>query len=707
MGGDPAGAAPDSSQYADGMRAIRESRWNDAESIFDRVAKEQGSHAAGALYWKAYAQEKGGQSKLALDTCVELRHSRPSSSWIEECGALEIEIRAKNNLPVPSNPTQSDEVKLLALNSLMNKNEPRALEEIAAILNGDSSEQLKQGALFILGNHHDDVTYPQIVRLSYVEGDVRIARGLRNGHAGGAEWEEATGGLPLETGFTLATGAGRAEIEFENASTVYLGENSVLMLNDLHTTVGAPYTEVALLTGTVSLFIRPMVDHEVFLLKTPTDTVVLRYPDNARFRVDSYLDGVGVTPLADGVLRTPGGAQQELVRGKTLYYRDGQPIEYAGAKDSAAVGGWDQWVAKRSADHYAAVAAVMKVAKLTKPIPGLAGMADQGTFFDCAPYGTCWEPTGASVQQAFGQSDPALPQTAEPAIAQETGQSGATGNDGSSLSLHDSYFPCAPEQTVPPAGKGAATGKMLATATGYWRDEVPYAWAVCHAGAWIHLRNHYVWVAGERRHYHPPFRWIKSGHTVAYVPLHPHDVKDHPPINRKAEVFALREGEGHRFERTQLDSGQRIELLKNPPKGFREQPVPMLARAEEPHLVANQLRDALVGKNAVVRAGGVPIYLDARSRNFVMSREVTEGHRSATMVAPINNRGGDLQSHAASYGGGARSFGNSGGGSGGSHAGTTISTSTSSSAGTAGTNTAPSWGTGVTTNGPSSGKASH
>src|SRR5580698_2210952 len=78
-------------------------------------------------------------------------------------------------------------------------------------------------------------TYPQIVRISYLEGDVRIARGKDNEKATGNDWETATADLPLETGFNLATLDGRAEIEFEDASTVYLGENSVLSFTDLHT----------------------------------------------------------------------------------------------------------------------------------------------------------------------------------------------------------------------------------------------------------------------------------------------------------------------------------------------------------------------------------------------------------------------------------------------------------------------------------------
>ena len=78
--------------------------------------------------------------------------------------------------------------------------------------------------------------YPQIVRLSYVEGDVRVARGKeaekqdqQPGETSG--WEQAAANLPLETGYGLVTGTGRAEIEFEDASVAYLADNSVLTFN--------------------------------------------------------------------------------------------------------------------------------------------------------------------------------------------------------------------------------------------------------------------------------------------------------------------------------------------------------------------------------------------------------------------------------------------------------------------------------------------
>ena len=58
--------------------------------IFSQVAAQNGGHSDGALYWKAYAQNKLGKMKAALDTCAELGRSFASSSWIHECGALDI-----------------------------------------------------------------------------------------------------------------------------------------------------------------------------------------------------------------------------------------------------------------------------------------------------------------------------------------------------------------------------------------------------------------------------------------------------------------------------------------------------------------------------------------------------------------------------------------------------------------------------------------
>ncbi|MCU1223372.1 MAG: hypothetical protein JWQ42_1465 [Edaphobacter sp.] len=143
-------AMQNDSLYADGTRAINEGRWADAGEIFSKLAQQHGERAEGGLYWKAYAENKEGQPALALQTCTQLRSAYPKSRWLNECGALEIEIRGKSGYPVQPQAEQDVELKLLALNALMQQDESRALPAIQQILNGSSSDKLKERALFVL-----------------------------------------------------------------------------------------------------------------------------------------------------------------------------------------------------------------------------------------------------------------------------------------------------------------------------------------------------------------------------------------------------------------------------------------------------------------------------------------------------------------------------------------------------------------------------
>jgi hypothetical protein len=162
-------------------------------------------------------------------------------------------------------------------------------------------------------------TYPQVVRISYLEGDVRVARGKVAGKPKGGTWETAVANLPLETGFSLVTEAGRAEIEFEDASTLYLDDNSVLLFNDVHSTGGIPYTEVALLAGTATVHFRPAAVGEAFTLKVPTDCITMTYPGEHDVRVSSYLDGMAFTWLHDTSMQLAATGTQTVPGGKTVF----------------------------------------------------------------------------------------------------------------------------------------------------------------------------------------------------------------------------------------------------------------------------------------------------------------------------------------------------------------------------------------------------
>ena len=672
--------------FAEGTRAINEGRWSDAIAIFAKIAENKTDHADGALYWKAYAENKLGKTPDALATCSALRADYPKSSWIDDCGALEIEIHNRSGKPVKPSTEQSDDLRLLALNSLMQHDEASARAQIEEILNDeDASGKLKESALFILGKQRSELTFPQIARLSYVEGDVRIARGKQNEKTTGATWEKAVADLPLESGFNLATGAGRAEIELEDASTLYLGENSVLALNDLHTTNGVPYTDLALLSGTVTLHVLPYLPDETFILRTPSDdNLVARYPSTTYMRVTSYVDATTITLLDGGILNAPGLPTQSAA-GQTLFYRGNRRIDAPAGYIGARYAEWDQWVANRISRRSAAMDAMMKAAGLTSPLPGLAEMEGQGKFFACAPYGTCWEPTAAvqydeqsrdespQGQRSFAPASPVWDQPAarlvraafnpispDPAAGQGTP---VTSSPALGRLEREDFFPCAPEATRYMAVRDPVTGRQSIVDSGWDPGAFQYQWGVCHAGYWIHRRRHYVWVVGKR-HHHEPIRWVKSGRTVAYVPIHPRDVTGKLPINAKNDVFEVSRKNGISVQRVELDADHPIELLDSPPREFRTVYLRPLARAEEPHMEALALKDAFGNKGAVARAG-IPITFDRKSQSFTMPVHVMQGNKMVTIAAPIANRGGNLQAGgrpAGLAGGGSKSGGASAGG---------------------------------------------
>jgi HEAT repeat protein len=136
--------------YSEGTRAINDAHWAQAESIFHNLSVQHGARAEAALYWEAYAENKQGNAARALEICAELRHTYPQGNWAKECSALEIEIHGKSDDPVRPQAEQDEELKLLALNSLMQQDEGHAMPIIQQILNSDKSEKLKDRALFVL-----------------------------------------------------------------------------------------------------------------------------------------------------------------------------------------------------------------------------------------------------------------------------------------------------------------------------------------------------------------------------------------------------------------------------------------------------------------------------------------------------------------------------------------------------------------------------
>jgi len=136
--------------YSQATSAINEGRWSDAEPLLDQVLNAHGRRADAALYWKAYVKNKEGRTSDAIEACASLRQNYAQSTWLKDCSALEIEMRGKSGSPVQPQAEQDEELKLLALNSLMEDGNANALPILQQILEGQQSERLKERALFVL-----------------------------------------------------------------------------------------------------------------------------------------------------------------------------------------------------------------------------------------------------------------------------------------------------------------------------------------------------------------------------------------------------------------------------------------------------------------------------------------------------------------------------------------------------------------------------
>jgi len=139
--------------YDEGREALDEDEFRSAERSFSELVKLNGPQTDAALYWTAYAQNREGKKEAALGTIADLKKRYPQSRWKKDGEALEIEVRSTTGSK--SNPeAQNDEdLKLLALQGLMNSSPEKAIPLVEGVLNGTGSPRVKQKALFVLAQN--------------------------------------------------------------------------------------------------------------------------------------------------------------------------------------------------------------------------------------------------------------------------------------------------------------------------------------------------------------------------------------------------------------------------------------------------------------------------------------------------------------------------------------------------------------------------
>jgi hypothetical protein len=156
-----------------------ENRWQEAVSAFDKVIRDKGKRVDAALYWKAYSLNKLGKTQLAIATCDQLHSQFADSPWNKDCNAISVDVQVDPKVMTadqtkmkmdhvhphvriaPIRPDMgggeggvtrgSDEdLKILALNSMLYRDPTTALPLLRGILSGNQPLRVKKHALFVL-----------------------------------------------------------------------------------------------------------------------------------------------------------------------------------------------------------------------------------------------------------------------------------------------------------------------------------------------------------------------------------------------------------------------------------------------------------------------------------------------------------------------------------------------------------------------------
>ncbi|HXH67421.1 MAG TPA: HEAT repeat domain-containing protein [Candidatus Limnocylindrales bacterium] len=139
--------------YDEGREALDEDQFREAERSFTELVRLNGPQTDAALYWMAYAQNREGKKEASLGTIAELKKRYPQSRWKKDGEALEIEVRSSTGSKANPEAQNDEDLKLLALQGLMNSNPEKAMPLVEGILNGAGSPRMKSKALFVLAQN--------------------------------------------------------------------------------------------------------------------------------------------------------------------------------------------------------------------------------------------------------------------------------------------------------------------------------------------------------------------------------------------------------------------------------------------------------------------------------------------------------------------------------------------------------------------------
>lgn len=193
----------------------------------------------------------------------------------------------------------------------------------------------------------DAPSQARAVRLSFIEGTVIVRR------PGSPKWARADLNMPIEQGVSIATAKGSiAEVQFENGSTLRLGELSRVDFTQMGITPESGYiNHLKLAVGVTTVNIVPK-RHDEYVLAASGASVVPH--GKTEFRADLSHGRVRVEVFKGRVQAADSRQSQQLRRNQVLAcdYRSRADFRVT---EAIQTDDWDKWVQMR--DRQASLAA--------------------------------------------------------------------------------------------------------------------------------------------------------------------------------------------------------------------------------------------------------------------------------------------------------------------------------------------------------------
>jgi HEAT repeat protein len=153
--------------YEAAQDALNSEEFANAVNGFDNVIKMHGRKADAATYWKAYALNKQGNRAQALTAIAELRKNYPQSKYLHEAGVLEMETKSSaGHPPNLENVPQDEELRVLALRSLINSDPERAIPILDKVIHSNDSRKMKDQALFVLSQSNSEKAQQSLLSIA-------------------------------------------------------------------------------------------------------------------------------------------------------------------------------------------------------------------------------------------------------------------------------------------------------------------------------------------------------------------------------------------------------------------------------------------------------------------------------------------------------------------------------------------------------------